>query len=477
MTVQSSSDSYKVTLFRRETKISVQKVLGLIILVSVFLRLFSAIYQGNEISTLPGIYDQVSYDGLARRVLQGYGFSFAENHWPATRGGEPTAHWSYLYTVYLVVVYKIFGVYPVIARLIQAILTGILQTWFTWRIGRRLFGQKVGLIAASLSAVYIYFFYYAGGLITEPFYIVGILWIFDSSFRIVGWRKEKGKVPRWWNWLELGVAVSVTVLLRQLFLLLVPIIFLWIWWNYDERPLQEPEGQAGHVYSLNISALKGLFLAGMILVLMILPWTIRNYKAFGTFVVLNTNAGFAFYWGNHPIHGTHFMPLLPGGEESYRSIIPPELLVLNEGQLDKALLVEGLRIVANDPIRYILLSLSRIEEYIRFWPSRDSGLLSNISRVGSFGILLPFMIWGLYISTGSFRKPSYPGQRSQLFIIYMFFMIYTLIHLLSWTLIRYRLPLDGFLVIFAALGIDNIARKIPFFRASSPIHQYGMKDN
>jgi hypothetical protein len=455
----------------------VKAVLGLIILVSVFLRLFSAIYQGNDISTLPGIYDQVSYDGLARRVLQGNGFSFAENHWPATRGGEPTAHWSYLYTIYLVVVYKIFGVYPLIARLIQAILTGILQTWFTWRIGRRLFGARVGLIAASLSAVYIYFFYYAGGLITEPFYIVGILWTFDSAFRIVGWRKEKGKVPRWWNWLELGIAVAVTVLLRQLFLLLVPFIFLWIWWNYDDNPLPEPGGQGRRVYSLNISALKGLFLAGVIVVLMILPWTIRNYKAFGTFVVLNTNAGFAFYWGNHPIHGTHFMPLLPGGEEAYRSIIPPELLVLNEGQLDKALLREGLRIVADDPVRYILLSLSRIEEYIRFWPSKDSGLLSNISRVGSFGILLPFMVWGLYVSTRSFRKPSHPDQRSQLFIIYMFFVIYTLIHLLSWTLIRYRLPLDGFLVIFAALGIDNIARKLPIFRVSPAIHQTGMEDN
>lgn len=471
MTVHSSSDALKVTIFNREAQVSIQKVLAAIILVSVLLRLLSALYQGNDISTLPGIFDQVSYDGLARRVLQGYGFSFAEDHWPVTRGGEPTAHWSYLYTVYLIVVYKIFGFYPVVARILQAIITGILQTWFTWRIGRRLFGQRVGLIAAAISTIYIYFFYYAGGLVTEPFYIVGILWTFDAAFRIVGWREEKGLVPHWWNWLELGAALSVTILLRQLFLLFVPLLFLWIWWNYNDRPIPAARTGLFDHQRLNIPALKGLALAGIFIVLMILPWTIRNYRAFGTFVLLNTNAGFAFYWGNHPIHGTQFMPLLSGGEQAYRGIIPPELLVLNEAELDKALLGKGFQIVLNDPVRFMLLSLSRIEEYVRFWPSRDSGLLSNISRVCSFGIFLPFMLWGLIVSIKHFRSPSYARQRSQLFIIYLFFVVYTFIHLLSWTLIRYRLPIDGFLVIFAALGIDDVIWRLPFLKASNATKQ------
>ena len=139
----------------------------------------SAFYQGNTVKDLPGIYDQISYDGLARRVMDGHGFSFAEGHWPATRAGEPTAHWSYIYTIYLVAIYKLFGTYPLIARVVQALIAGVFQTMLFWRIGTRLFGRAVGLIAGALNAIYIYFFYYAGGLITETFYITGILWTFD----------------------------------------------------------------------------------------------------------------------------------------------------------------------------------------------------------------------------------------------------------------------------------------------------------
>ena len=114
----------------KEIQIPTRKVLFAIVALAVLLRMASGIYQGNEIKDLPGIFDQISYDGLARRVVEGHGFSFAEGHWPATRAGEPTAHWSYLYTVYLAVIYKFLGFRPIIARLLQAIITGVLQTWF-----------------------------------------------------------------------------------------------------------------------------------------------------------------------------------------------------------------------------------------------------------------------------------------------------------------------------------------------------------
>jgi hypothetical protein len=190
---------------------------------------------------------------------------------------------------------------------------------------------------------------------------------------------------------------------------------------------------------------------------MITPWTIRNYRAFGTFVLLNTNAGFAFFWGNHPIYGTKFIPLL---NQSYQDLIPPNLLLLNEGKLDQALLREGIKIVLNDPVRYVLLSLSRTEEYFKFLPSRDSSLISNISRVGSFGIFLPFMLVGIWMSLSFFRNPVFSKRRSYLLILYLFIIIYTAIHLMSWTLIRYRLPVDAFLIIFAAVALNSLEKYV-----------------
>ncbi|MCG7754902.1 glycosyltransferase family 39 protein, partial [Flavihumibacter cheonanensis] len=96
-------------------------------------------------------FDQISYNNLAQRVLGGDGFTFGELWWPLTAPGEPTAHWSFLYTLYLVIVYAIFGPNPLAARLIQAVIVGILHPLLAYLIGKRVFGQIAGLIAAAIT--------------------------------------------------------------------------------------------------------------------------------------------------------------------------------------------------------------------------------------------------------------------------------------------------------------------------------------
>ena len=440
--------------------VSTKKLLVGILLIATLLRLASAFYQGNTVTDLPGVYDQISYDGLARRVVDGYGFAFAEGHWPATRAGEPTAHWSYLYTLYLTAIYAVVGKQAVVARVLQALLAGVLHTWLAWRIGRRVFGAATGLVAAAISALYIYFFYYAGALITETFYIIAILWTFDVALRLIqsGPDRENLSAKRTWLWVELGLALGVTALLRQVFLLFAPFLYLWLWW-YVPRP-QFPTGVSSALLQrLRWSTLRGLIGATLVVVLLILPWTIRNYRAFGTFVLLNTNAGFAFFWGNHPIYGTHFVGILPANGPSYYDLIPKELLPLNEAELDRALLKRGIGFITDDPRRYVLLSLSRFEEYFKFWPSSDSGLVSNLSRVGSFGLCLPFMIYGFALSLGLLWRPQQEGQRAGLVLLYLFCVIYAAVHLLTWALIRYRLPIDAVLICFAAFGLVDLAKR------------------
>ena len=343
-------DQYTIRLNKKSFSLSIRTAILTVIVVAVLLRLASGFYQGNTITALPGIFDQISYDGLAWRVIEGHGFSFAEGHWPATRAGEPTAHWSYLYTSYLIVIYKLFGANPLVARGIQAIIAGIFQTIFIWRIGTRLFNRTVGLIAAVWNSLYIYFFYYAGALITETFYITAILWIFDVSLRILAESQVVRGAIHWKRWVELGVAIGVTLLLRQVFLLFLPFLFIWLWWNV--RPAEvSPWRQRFHW-----SALMGLFAATLVFIAMIVPFTIRNYRAFHTFVLLNTNAGYAFFWGNNPIYGTNFRPLLPSsGPGSYYELIPPELRSLDEAAMDKALLGRGIQFILDDPVRIFWL--------------------------------------------------------------------------------------------------------------------------
>ena len=431
---------------------SVKRGLVLALTLGVLLRVGLALPQGDTALPLPGIYDQVSYDALARRVLAGQGFTFGTDWWPATRAGEPTAHWSYLYTLYLAASNAIFGLHPLAARLIQATVAGLLQPWLAWRIGSRVFGERAGLMAAGLSAIYLYFVYYAGALMTETFTILALLWTLDLAVTLGRPTPADAPAPRepLQTWLALGLALGLAALLRQVTLLFLPFLIAWLLWART-RPWPTRAGAPGGGRSLPVRELLGALL---IVAAMILPWTVHNYRAFNRPVLLNTNAGFAFFWANHPIHGTSFIPILP--PETYRALIPPELIPLDEASLDAALLRRGLEFVAEDPLRYARLSLSRSVEFFKFWPSPESGLLSNLSRVLSFGIALPFILWGLTLAAREIRAGQFSGDASAAILLYLFVMVYTMIHLLSWALIRYRLPVDAILVLFAALPLARI---------------------
>ena len=233
--------------------------------------------------------------------------------------------------------------------------------------------------------------------------------------------------------------LATGILFRQLLLLFIPFLFAWVWWSGRK--------QGGK------STLPMLFITGIVIVAAIIPFTIFNYARFERFVLLNTNAGYAFFWGNHPIYGTHFEPILPQEMGTYEGLIPKDLYALDEAALDQELLKRGLQFIIDDPVRYIFLSISRIPPYFTFWPSSESGMISNFSRVFSFGLAWPFMLYGLFRAPFLREVKFKFGSGSPVFLLMLFILIYSAIHILTWTLIRYRLPVDAVLLIFAAIPI------------------------
>lgn len=412
-----------------------------IVVVSVALRLAAAIALDDQLQGLPGTADQVSYHLLAQSLLEGRGFTFESDWWPATAAGDPTAHWSYVYAPFLAAVYAVLGPNPISARVIQAIAAGVLQPILAYLIGRRLFGEVSGLAAAALTAIYAYFAYYSASLMTEPFYFIAVLGSLYLAIELVDRLKAEspaqGIVFRWA--VALGVALGAAVLLRQVFLLFIPLMLVWVWLAAGRRK----------------SAIIGV--SAVLVGLVILPFTLFNYSRFDRFVLLNTNAGFAFFWANHPIYGTQFQPILPGEMGSYQNLIPGEIRDLDEAAMDQALLRRGIQFVVEDPFRYLQLSVSRVPAYFMFWPSAQSSLISNVSRTLSFGLFLPFMIHGLaraWIERGKAAILDPVG------LLTLFVVFYSLIHLLSWALIRYRLPVDAVLVVFAGYGMVDLAKRI-----------------
>jgi 4-amino-4-deoxy-L-arabinose transferase-like glycosyltransferase len=408
-------------------------VLILILVAAVLIRIPIAFFMGDQITVLPGIQDQVSYDALARSLLDGRGYSFTKNWYPFTPANTPTAHWSFLYPLYLAGTYAVTGYHPLAARLLQGAVGGALLCFLVYKIGRRVVNEDVGLVSAGLAAVYGYFIYYNVALMTETLFMVLVLLTLYLSIEL----KEN---PTPIGWVGLGVSLGLASLLRQTVLLFVPFLLLWLFLELRARRIR------WWYFALPI----------VIILLSVTPWTIRNYLVYREFLLLNSNAGYALFASNNPNLGTDWR------NDEVVVPVPEELAGQNEAQLDRALTQKGIEYIRNDPQRYLWLTLNKTLEYFKFWPSRESSRISNLNRVLSFGLYLPFMLLGLCLSFPRWRR---------FVALYLFIVIHTGIHLLSWPAPRYRLPVDAVLMVFAGLALYEMARQIKYRRHGLSLSQ------
>jgi len=437
---------------------------------SVILRVGVAFYLGDVVDAPPLLTDQRSYHALAVRLLEGHGYSFQENWYPFTPADTPTAHWSFLYPLFVAAVYAVFGVHPLAARVVQAVLGGGLLPWMVYRLSGTVFGPSpslhpaspveperspereytlLPLIAAAVATVYGYFILHAATLMTETFCITMLLWSLDEGLRLGEHLRGGGDVPLALP-LRLGLSLGLAALLRQSILPWMPILFLWLLWRSNAQTLA---GKNVRTFKrFNVQRVVSLAIAGLVLAACIAPFTIRNYLVYDQFLLLNSNTGYAMYSAQHPMHGTTF-------SEFDAAPLPEGSWGRSEPDLDRDLMREGIRFVLDEPGRYLLLSLSRLRAFFEFWPTPDTTLLHNVGRTGSFGLFLPFMLYGLYLAIRrqrvSSRSSDEPGRLggSAFGLLYLFIVFYTLLHVLTWAMVRYRLPVDAVLLPFASLGI------------------------
>jgi len=433
-----------------------------ILAVAVLLRVAVALYLGDVVDAPPLLTDQRSYHALGYRLVDGHGFSFPKAWYPFTPADTPTAHWSFLYSLFVAGVYAVFGPHPLAVRLVQAVLGGLLMPWLGYRLTMRVFGgggesrkdkddgssiggELVALVAAAVTAVYAYFALYAATLMTETFFIIAVLWTLDVALSIVYQLQEDLPIS-WRRGALLGVSLGVATLLRQSILPWVPVLGLVIAWIGMRRR------RLADVVKLGISI-------GIALMLFVLPWTYRNYRVYDRFLLLNSNTGFAMYSAQHPIHGMRF-------SEFEAAPLPEGLAWGHEPDMYSALMAQGAQFVLEDPVRYVLLSLSRVRAFFEFWPTPDTSLLHNLGRVGSFGLVLPLMIYGLVLAG---RDGEVLGRVG---LILVFAAVYSVMHILTWAMVRYRLPVDAVMMPIVGWALVDLYQRfslrLPMGRRTTP---------
>jgi 4-amino-4-deoxy-L-arabinose transferase-like glycosyltransferase len=219
--------------------------------------------------------DAREYLSLARGLASGHGFSFEggllrEQMTPLPAPGYP---------VFLAVLGAGRAVttdVPAAVKIAQAIAGGIAVVLLGF-IGYRVGGRTVGIAAAWIAALSPPLIWISAFALTEAIvWPMGLLaaCLFDRAVAAGTAR------PRLWM-LACGLVVGLTVLVRPVTVLMLPLAWAWLAWR---------RRGPGVVLALACGA-----------ALVVLPWTGHISQRLHRFALVAANGGVTFWTGNHPL--------------------------------------------------------------------------------------------------------------------------------------------------------------------------------
>lgn len=162
----------------------------------------------------------------------------------------------------------------------QALLTclvGAGTVMLVGLLGRRVGGDAVGLVAASIGAVHPLFFQPDGVLMSESPYFLLVSGILLAA---LGALDDPG---RWWRWSILGLVIGFATLTRPEALLFVPLLVI---------PLGLARGRCARARAVAVSVALGAT------AVVVSPWILHVSATFDRFVPVSTNAGVALLGAN-----------------------------------------------------------------------------------------------------------------------------------------------------------------------------------
>jgi 4-amino-4-deoxy-L-arabinose transferase-like glycosyltransferase len=171
------------------------------------------------------------------------------------------------------------GARTYLAHKTMAALLGVLVVVAAGLIARKLAGDRAGIVAAVLVAVYPNLWVIDGALWPEGVYSAFVGFAVLAAYR-------------WWERPDLrragllGLAIALAALTRGEALFLYPLLVV---------PLVVM--RRGVAWWPRIRTIAVVGLVGLVL---FAPWTIRNQRAFGTLVILSTNGDEVLYYANCP---------------------------------------------------------------------------------------------------------------------------------------------------------------------------------
>jgi 4-amino-4-deoxy-L-arabinose transferase-like glycosyltransferase len=292
----------------------------------------------------------------------------------------------------------------------------------------RLGGAGSAKAAAAIAAVYPPLIWVAGYAYSEA-----VFWPAGLTLALVMSRAlESPPGKAWWRAILFGVIAGLSILLRAATLLFVPLAGLWLLWKRRWIPL------AGLVIGL---------------VVVLTPWTIRNFNFYGHFVLVASDGGVTFWTGNNSLAiGEGDMaanPHLKYANQELRAKHPH----LNEEQMEPVYYAESLGWMRAHPGDWLWLMMKKV--FYLVVPIGPSYTLHSaryyVLTWVSYGLVLAFALVG-FGKLGS-RVSHVPG-------LWMLAGSAVLVCLVFFPQDRFRIPIiDPVLVIVAGAGIAALGSR------------------
>lgn len=395
-------------------------ILSSIFLIAILLRLFYSFVIYPRIADRYNWYLDDGFDELAWNFIQGNGYVFQPGQTPAVQ--RPPG-----YPFFLMAIYFIFGKEVWIVQIIQSLLGG-LTSLLLYFLGKRIFNERVGIIAAFFFAIYLHSFLYTARLFTEPLYI--LLMIVFMLYFLKLFERLDLKTS-----FIVGILLAILTLIKANSLLLPLFLFpplLLTFWH-----------QKGKV-------VKNFSILLIAMVLLIGPWTFRNYMVTKHFIPVATLGGQVFYVGNMAIKNDQGKWMTAANDEvqfhlNLESLrIAKEFGINNEAERDKFLYKITLNWIYEHPWLFVK---GLVAKFFYFWYLAPS---SKMGTIVSLLIHLSFLILSGIGFVLAIRK----GVNILIFVLVILY--FNLLYALFWAQARYSVPVMPFIMIFAAYTVMNI---------------------
>jgi len=356
-----------------------------------------------------------------------------------------------LYPYFLAAVYTLFGPHYPVVYLLQAAM-GLANIWLIYSIGRKVFGGATPILAAAMAALYGSFMFMEAKLMSTTLALtLGLLLL-----RLLLAAAER---PGLGLWALSGALLGLGALVRAETLLLAPLVAWWI------HRLPAPGIRKGRWAGI------GVFLGAA--VLMVAPVTARNWIVSGDWSAANlisSQAGITFYQSNNPRATGLYYFLQDEGfsgnagmqAEEEKSIAEKAVgRPMARSEVTRYWMNRGLSWIVSNPGRFLVLECRKLLRFLGTYEYSTEYIFHAERRTVRtlwlgflpFAAITSLAIVGILLA---WRR----GWRPPALLLAIFVVANLLVVLAFYVSSRYRMPSAPALILFAAYGLEQLARGI-----------------